>query len=99
MQQTRLHFNVSKDEADRVFPELEAEFEDEGFPLAVVEMDEARDIHEVSVYAMDDVDQAENRNRDILARLSLSRAVGRRGLPGSAWCSKPLDGRYPCGAG
>lgn len=99
MQQTRLHFNVSKDEADRVFPELEAEFEDEGFPLAVVELDEARDIHEVSVYAMDDVDQAENRIRDILARLSLSRAVEREVLPDIDWVSKSLEGLQPVRAG
>ncbi|TIW44045.1 MAG: 50S ribosomal protein L11 methyltransferase, partial [Mesorhizobium sp.] len=61
MAQTRLHFTAGKIEADRIFAALDAAFEDEGLPLAVLEVDEDRDIHEVSLYADGDVDAVEAR--------------------------------------
>ncbi|RVD46960.1 50S ribosomal protein L11 methyltransferase, partial [Mesorhizobium sp. M8A.F.Ca.ET.023.02.2.1] len=49
MTQTRLHFTTGKIEADRIFAALETAFEDEGLPIAVLEVDEDADIHEVSL--------------------------------------------------
>ncbi|RUV06148.1 50S ribosomal protein L11 methyltransferase, partial [Mesorhizobium sp. M5C.F.Ca.IN.020.32.2.1] len=72
MTQTRLYFTTGKIEADRIFAAFEAAFEDEGLPIAILEIDEDRDIHEVSLYADGDVDAVEARVREILAGLVLS---------------------------
>ncbi|TIU94035.1 MAG: hypothetical protein E5W09_24165, partial [Mesorhizobium sp.] len=51
MTQTRLYFTTGKVEADSIFAAFETAFEDEGLPIAILEVDEDRDIHEVSLYA------------------------------------------------
>ena len=99
MTQTRLHFITRKIEADRIFAALEAAFEDEGLPIAVLEVDEDRDIHEVSLYADGDVDAVEARVKDVLAGLALSRPVEREALPDIDWVARSLEGLKPVRAG
>ncbi|TIR81786.1 MAG: 50S ribosomal protein L11 methyltransferase, partial [Mesorhizobium sp.] len=81
MGQTRFHFTAGKAEADRIFAALDAAFEDEGLPLALLEVDEANDIHEVSLYADGDVDAVAVRINGILADLGLPKQVEREALP------------------
>ena len=84
MTQTRLHFTAGRADAERLFAALEAAFEEDGCPLAIVEVDEARGIREISLYADDDVDDAERRMREILARpLSAPRRSSARSCPTS----------------
>ncbi|MER9239265.1 50S ribosomal protein L11 methyltransferase [Mesorhizobium sp. M0633] len=99
MTQTRLYFTAGKIEADRIFAALGAAFDDEGLPIAVLEVDEDRDIHEVSLYADDDVDAVEARLRDILAGLSLSKPIAREALPDIDWVARSLEGLKPVRAG
>lgn len=99
MGQTRLHFIAGKAEADRIFAALDAAFEDEGLPLAVLEVDESNDIHEVSLYADGDVDAVEARINDILAGLALSKRVEREALPDIDWVARSLEGLKPVRAG
>lgn len=99
MTQTRLYFTAGKIEADRIFAVLGAAFDDEGLPVAVLEVDEDRDIHEVSLYADDDVDAVEARLRDILAGLSLSKPIEREALPDIDWVARSLEGLKPVRAG
>jgi ribosomal protein L11 methyltransferase len=99
MTQTRLHFTAGKVEADSIFAALEMAFEDEGLPLAVLEVDEDRDIHEVSLYADGDVDAVEARLRDILSGLSLSKPIEREVLPDIDWVARSLEGLKPVRAG
>jgi ribosomal protein L11 methyltransferase len=99
MTQTRLHFTTGKIEADRIFAALETAFEDDGLPIAVLEVDEDLDIHEVSLYADGDVDAVEARVMDILAGLSLSRSVEREALPDIDWVARSLEGLKPVRAG
>ncbi len=99
MTQTRLHFITGKAEADRIFAALEAAFEDEGLPIAVLEVDEDRDIHEVSLYADGDIDAVEARLKDILAELSLSKPIERETLPDIDWVARSLEGLKPVRAG
>ncbi|PTE09078.1 50S ribosomal protein L11 methyltransferase [Mesorhizobium helmanticense] len=99
MTQTRLYFTVGKIEADRIFAALGAAFEDDGLPIAVLEVDEDRDIHEVSLYADGDVDAAEARVKGILADLSLSRPIVREALPDIDWVARSLEGLKPVRAG
>ncbi|MER8695967.1 50S ribosomal protein L11 methyltransferase [Mesorhizobium opportunistum] len=99
MTQTRLHFTTGKVEAERIFVALEMAFEDEGLPIAVLEVDEDKDIHEVSLYADGDVDAIEARMKDILAGLSLSKPVEREALPDIDWVARSLEGLKPVRAG
>lgn len=99
MGQTRLYLTGTKAEAERIFAALETAFEEDGLPLALLEVDEDADIHEVSLYTEDDADGAENRIRDLLAGLSLSRAVEREELPDIDWVAKSLEGLKPVRAG
>ena len=50
MSQSQLSLRAGKAEADRIFALLEAEFEDDGFGIAITEIDEDKDIHEISLY-------------------------------------------------
>lgn len=99
MGQTRLHFTANKLEADRIFAALDAALEDDGLPIAVLELDEEKDIHEVSLYADGDVDPVEARVRDILAGLGLPKAIEREVLPDVDWVSRSLEGLKPVRAG
>ena len=99
MTQTRLHFITRKIEADLIFAAFEAAFEDEGLPIAVLEVDEDQDIHEVSLYADGDVDAVEARVKDVLASLALSRPVEREALPDIDWVARSLEGLKPVRAG
>jgi len=99
MQQTRLYLTGTKAEAERIYAALEAAFEEDGLPLAIIEVDEEADIHEISLYTEGDADAAENRIRDLLAGLSLPRAVERETLPDIDWVAKSLEGLKPVRAG
>ncbi len=99
MGQSRLHVTASKAEADRIFAALESAFEDDGLPIAVQEIDEDRDIHEVSLYVDGDGTDAEARMRDALAGLSLPREIGRETLPDIDWVARSLEGLRPVRAG
>jgi ribosomal protein L11 methyltransferase len=99
MTETRLYLTARKAEADRIFAALETEFEEDGLPLALLEVDEDRDIHEVSLYAGHDPEAIEARLRDVLAGLALQRPIEREILPDIDWVAKSLEGLKPVRAG
>lgn len=99
MTQTRLYFTTGKIESVSIFAALEAAFEEEGLPIAVLEVDEDKDIHEVSLYADGDVDAVETRLKDILAGLSLSKPIEREALPDIDWVAHSLEELKPVRAG
>ncbi|RWA72485.1 50S ribosomal protein L11 methyltransferase [Mesorhizobium sp.] len=99
MGQTRLHFTAGKIEADRIFAALDQAFEDDGLPIAVLEIDEEKDIHEVSLYADGDIDPIEARVKDVLAGLGLPKSLGRETLPDIDWVARSLEGLKPVRAG
>ncbi|RVC21910.1 50S ribosomal protein L11 methyltransferase, partial [Mesorhizobium sp. M7A.F.Ca.CA.004.04.2.1] len=65
----------------------------------VLEVDEDKDIHEVSLYADGDVDAVETRLNDILAGLSLSKPIEREALPDIDWVAHSLEELKPVRAG
>jgi ribosomal protein L11 methyltransferase len=99
MTQTRLHFITGKIESISIFAALEAAFEEEGLPIAVLEVDEDKDIHEVSLYADGDIEMVESRLKDILAGLSLSKPIEREALPDIDWVAYSLEELKPVRAG
>ena len=68
MTQTRYHVRTTKAEAERIFDAWDQAFEDEDAPVGVAEIDEAADIHEVSVY-FDDETGGAGRLGDVVAAL------------------------------
>ena len=67
MSQTRLYVTAPRGAATRIYAGLEQAFEDEGFPLAILEVDETRDIHEVSIYVgADELGRAEAEMRRLI---------------------------------
>jgi ribosomal protein L11 methyltransferase len=94
--QTRLFLTVSAADAKRAFEALEQAFE--GWPLAVTEPDEKSDLHEISLYAEDDPDEAELRMRGALGFLA-SPDIGRETLPDIDWVARSLEGLPPVRAG
>jgi ribosomal protein L11 methyltransferase len=100
MSQTRLHVTAARDVAERICTELELAFEDDGFPLAVIEVDEAHRLHEVSLYVgADDIARVEKRMRRIAAALDPSLIVEAETLPDIDWVARSLEGLKPVRAG
>jgi ribosomal protein L11 methyltransferase len=99
MTQTRLHFSTGKAAAERAFAALEPAFEDDGLPLALTEIDEDRDIHEVSLYTDGDADEAEARIKAILDDLAITKPIEREVLPDIDWVTRSLEGLKPVRAG
>lgn len=99
MPQTRLHVAIDAAGADRLFPALEAAFEEDGLPLSVFDLDEANGIKEVSLYADSDVEEIEHRLRSVMADVAVAARIGREVLPEIDWVAKSLEGLQPVRAG
>ncbi len=97
--QTRLHVTASRAVASRIYAALEVVFEEDGYPLAILEVDEAKDIHEVSLYADGDIDAVERRAMAALGDLAAGLAFGREILPDTDWVALSLEGLKPVRAG
>jgi len=97
--QTRLHVTTDAVGADRLFPALEAAFEEDGLPISIFDLDEANGIKEVSLYADGEVDAIERRLREIMREASVSADIGREVLPDVDWVAKSLEGLQPVRAG
>jgi ribosomal protein L11 methyltransferase len=99
MTQTRLHLTTSKAEAERIFAAIETAFEEDGWPISVLELDEDRDLHEISLYAEGDIDAIEAQLRDLLTTLAVDKPLEREVLPDIDWVAKSLEGLKPVRAG
>ncbi len=95
--QIRYFVTAPKQTADSLYARMEAAFEDDGFPLAIFEIDEDRDLHEISVYASANDTTVEPRIRDLLGGENLE--VGSEILPDIDWVAHTLKGLKPVVAG
>ncbi|PYE90142.1 50S ribosomal protein L11 methyltransferase [Phyllobacterium leguminum] len=97
MPQIRLFLTAGKEEAERIYALIEQEFEEDGLPVAIVEMDEERQIFEVSLYLETeaDADAATTRIADKVG----ADAIGREVLPDIDWVVHSLEGLKPVRAG
>ena len=100
MPQIRLHFTATRPGSQAVYGALEAEFEDDGFPLAISEIDEAAGLDEVSLY-VDATEEGDARRRlDREAQhLGVEIRVEREDLDDVDWVAKSLEGLKPVRAG
>lgn len=102
MTQIRLYLTAEKLEAERIFDLLEREFEDDGLALANMEIDEPRQIYEVSVYAHGDEDAVSDIEARMANRLGsdgFGLDIAREVLPDIDWVAKSLEGLKPVRAG
>ncbi|MBI0140972.1 50S ribosomal protein L11 methyltransferase [Bartonella sp. W8125] len=96
--QIRLHYKSPKRDAEKQYELLDHAFEDEAFPLAITEIDEANAIYEVSLY----VDELEK--NFVLPRFARVLGVNENNieievLPDIDWVSHSLEGLNPVRAG
>ena len=95
MAQTRLYFTVRKDVAARLFPALEAEFEEDGWPIALIELDETEFLQEISIYVDGNTVDVEERLTTILRKHDLPVTLSHEELPDVDWVSRSLEGLKP----
>ncbi|MGU3575721.1 50S ribosomal protein L11 methyltransferase [Brucellaceae bacterium C25G] len=95
MSQSRLCYVTEKDEAEQIYAQLEPVFEDDGYPLAITEVDEDKEIFEVSLYIEDGA-------KELLERVEAVVGTGKfkiEELPDIDWVLHSLEGLKPVRAG
>lgn len=95
MQQSKL-VTIGEGKAIRdLYLRLESHFEDDGWPISIVELDEDADRHEVSVYIATDDASAEERVQAVAGDATFQREE----LPDLDWVALSLEGLQPVRAG
>lgn len=97
MPQTRLFLTAARPASTALFAALEAEFEEDGLPLACVELDEADGSVEISIYA--ETAGADAVERRIRALAGAGPEIGREDLSDIDWVTRSLQGLQPVRAG
>ncbi|WP_039759005.1 50S ribosomal protein L11 methyltransferase, partial [Bartonella queenslandensis] len=97
-QQIRLYYTTFKNEAERLYTLIEKAFDEEGYPLALVEIDEQNAVYELSLYV--DQDNQEKTLKRFASILSIdSDKINHEILPNIDWVQKSLEGLKPVHAG
>ena len=96
--QIRLHYRTAKAKAEELYQKMDAAFEDDAYPLAITEIDEAKAIYEVSLYVEEDEKAV------VRARLAQILGVNQdeieiEVLPDIDWVQHSLEGLNPVRAG
>lgn len=99
MSQTRLFSRYNKSTAERAFEVLEPALEDIGAPIAITEIDEAQDIHELSIYVDGDPDEVLGLATAALKSEGIAANLETETLPDIDWVAKSLEGLKPVRAG
>ncbi|RFC68207.1 MULTISPECIES: 50S ribosomal protein L11 methyltransferase [Mesorhizobium] len=99
MTQTRIFARMNRADVERAFAALELDFEDVGHPIAILEVDEDADIHELSIYVEHDPDEVRAATARRLQELSISAPLEVEVLPDIDWVAKSLEGLKPVRAG
>jgi len=101
MSQVRLHARAGREAALRAFAAMELHFEEDGLPLAILEIDERSGEQELSIYAEveADADAIEQRLTDLLRQHDIEAPVQREVLPDIDWVARSLEGLQPVRAG
>ncbi|TFF18726.1 50S ribosomal protein L11 methyltransferase [Jiella endophytica] len=97
--QVRYFLTARRPDAEAAYSRIEAAFEDEGAPIAIIEMDEAAALFEVSAYL--EVAEGEDRAEEFRAGAAVGPdvAIGREDLPEKDWMAAVLAELKPVRAG
>lgn len=96
--QIRLHYRTAKAKAEELYQKMDTAFEDDAYPLAITEIDEAKAIYEVSLYVEEDEKAV------VQTRLAQILGVNQdeieiEVLPDIDWVQHSLEGLNPVRAG
>jgi ribosomal protein L11 methyltransferase len=97
--QQRHIFRGSKADTQAVYDALELPLEDDGVPLAVSEIDEDRDLFEVSVYVEEDDQRIAGLINELASAAVPSAHFEIEELPDVDWVTRSLKGLKPVRAG
>jgi ribosomal protein L11 methyltransferase len=100
MSQSRFYLSAGRLEAERIFRLVDHAFDDDGFPVSILEVDEDKDIHEVSLYIETDiVEETRARLGQVLGSDFFGLTLGLETLPDIDWVTHALDLLPPVRAG
>lgn len=100
MSQIRLYFETSEAKAKQINFKLEVDFEEDGYPVAIFEVDEDKGIWAVSVYSpQENIDETEKRIQLILKDIGHSATIEQEELEDHGWIEKTLSDLVPVRAG
>lgn len=96
MSEIRLYITTTEKKADAALSLMTDAFEEDGFAIATMEIDEKRDIWEASVYMFrEDEDAVRERFAALLAADFPDAPIEREVLPDIDWIAKSLEGLKP----
>jgi ribosomal protein L11 methyltransferase len=95
MSQVKFSFIASGPTARQAYAVLETAFEDGAWPLGLTEMDEAADLHEVSLYTDSDDASVGERMRALLEGVIDPGDIRHEALPEIDWVAHSLEGLKP----
>lgn len=98
MGQIRLYIVRKKAEAEKIFNLIDAEFEDDGHPVAITEIDETKAIFEISVYVDESLSQETAYRLAQSANIDAA-CLNVEILPEINWVQHSLEGLKPVRAG
>ncbi len=99
MPQAKLSITAPRADARRIYALLEVEFEDDGYPVGITEIDEARGIELVELCVEGDGAEEKRRADQVLAESGIDGSVEAEILPEIDWVTKSLEGLKPVRAG
>ncbi|MDD9334061.1 MAG: 50S ribosomal protein L11 methyltransferase, partial [Bartonella sp.] len=93
-QQIRLYCTVCKNEVERLYTLMETAFDEQGYPLALTEIDEKNSIYELSLYV--DQESQKNASKHFARILSIDHdKIKSEILPNIDWVKQSLEGLKP----
>lgn len=99
MPQTKFSLTAPRGLARRLYALLETAFEDDGFPVALTDVDEDAGIETVDLYVDGDGEAEATRLAELLAGAGIDETFAREALPDIDWVTKSLEGLKPVRAG
>ena len=94
MSQIRFHVTAGREDAQRIYAALEARFEEEAYPLAMFEVDEDRDLHQVSLYVAEGTDLLDEISRTAAEAVPGAK-IDSEDVPDIDWVTHSLEGLKP----
>ncbi|HEV7436514.1 MAG TPA: 50S ribosomal protein L11 methyltransferase, partial [Pseudorhizobium sp.] len=100
MSEIRLYVSTNEKDAERILGILSEVFGEEDYALGTTEVDEKRDLWEVSVYMMaDEEEELRKRISEGLAQSYSQAVIEREAIPDDDWIARSLEGLKPVRAG
>jgi ribosomal protein L11 methyltransferase len=100
MSQVRLYFTLARASSRSIYSLIDAAFEDNGYPLSVFEIEDERELDEISVYVDgEEADAAKARLTQLVKAELPDLAIGQEEIPDIDWVAHTLEALRPVRAG